>query len=217
MAAPQRHPATGLLPRLGTFHKGAFLDRKHSLNQDGTQRRRTLWVRAFRMLLRDERGSLSVLIIGLFIMTVASIMVVSDISAMVIAKKALSQKTEYLAERGSTHIDLNAYYQGRGGLFPYLAEKLFVDQTDPGIPLDCSKVTAEVLRTAPTIRDSRFSNFDLTFFRCHDDTMEIHTRASALLPFTFGIFHLDNPEITAYAASAPERRNGFWIRGFRLW
>ena len=81
--------------------------------------------------LRDESGSLSVLIIGLFILTVALIMAMTNVSSLVLAKKALTQKTEFLAQQGAQEIDLEAYYTGTGGLLPYVAEKLFVDQTDP--------------------------------------------------------------------------------------
>ena len=169
------------------------------------------------MFIRDEEGLLSVLIIGLFLLMMASIMVMTDLSAMIASKRALGQRTEYLVQQGAKFVDLDAYYQGRGGLLPYIAEKFIVDQNDPGIPLDCRKATDEMLRAASTIEDGAFKDFDLTYFSCRYDTIEVHSQARAVLPFQFGFLHLDNPVVHAYASSAPERRNGFWIRGFRLW
>lgn len=167
--------------------------------------------------IRDEEGSLSVLIIGLFLLMMASIMVMTDLSAMIASKRALGQRTEYLVQQGAKSVDLDAYYQGRGGLLPYIAEKFIVDQSDPGIPLDCRKATDAILSAARGIGDGAFTNFDLTYFSCKNDTIEVHSQARAVLPFQFGFLRLDNPVITSYASSAPERRNGFWIRGFRLW
>ena len=165
----------------------------------------------------DERGSLSVLIIGLFLLTVALLMVMTDISSLVLSRKALTQQTEFLAQQGAKEIDLESYYQGRGGLLPYLAEKTLFNQTDPGIPLDCAKSTSAVQSAAANISHERFRNFELIAYQCKGDMTYIETKAEAVLPYTLSFLHLDNPEIRGYAASAPERRNGFWIKGFRLW
>ena len=167
--------------------------------------------------LRDESGSLSVLIIGLFILTVALIMVMTNVSSLVLAKKALTQKTEFLAQQGAQEIDLEAYYTGTGGLLPYVAEKLFVDQTDPGIPLDCKNATSRVINASSAINDPRLKNFELVSYQCSGGTTYVETKADAVLPYDFGIFQLIDPVIHGYASSAPERRNGFWIRGLRLW
>jgi len=43
--------------------------------------------------LRDERGSLSVVIIGLFVVTVAALMVMTDIATVMVAKRSLTQAT----------------------------------------------------------------------------------------------------------------------------
>lgn len=167
--------------------------------------------------LRDERGSLSVLIIGMFLLTIALVMVMTDVSALVLARKALSQQTEFLAQQGAQEIDLESYYTGRGGLFSYVAEKTVIDQSDPGIPLNCKSATARVIDASRKISHPRLRNFELIGYECGDSATYIETRAKAVLPYTLGIFKFDSPVIYGYAASAPERRNGFWIRGLRLW
>lgn len=167
--------------------------------------------------IKDERGSVSILIIGLFLLTMALVMVTSDIAALVAARKALTQHTEYLVQQGAKSINLDAYYQGRGGLLPYLAEKTFVDQTDPGIPLDCQAVTQEIMAAAPRISDRTFSDFQLTHHECDGTMTYVETQARAVVPYSLPFLHLDSPVIYGYAANSPERRNGFWLRGLRLW
>ena len=60
--------------------------------------------------LGDERGSLSVVIIGLFVVTVASLMVMTDIATVMVAKRSLTQATEAAAMRGVHTLDRAAYY-----------------------------------------------------------------------------------------------------------
>ena len=50
--------------------------------------------------LRDDRGSLSIVIIGLFVITVASLMIMTDVATVMVAKRSLTQATEAAAMRG---------------------------------------------------------------------------------------------------------------------
>ena len=42
-------------------------------------------------ILKDESGSIAVIIIGLFVVTVAALMVMTDVSTIIIAKRSLAQ------------------------------------------------------------------------------------------------------------------------------
>ena len=66
---------------------------------------------------KDERGSLSVVIIGLFVITVASLMVMTDIATVMVAKRSLTQATEAAAMRGVHTLDRDTYYSGKGTSF----------------------------------------------------------------------------------------------------
>lgn len=167
--------------------------------------------------LKDERGSISVLIIGLFVLTVALLMVMTDISSLVLSRKALTQQTEFLVQQGAQEIDLAAYYQGSGDLASYIAEKTFIDQKDPGIPLDCGKSRALVLDAARKINHERLSNFELVDFECASGSLAIQTQADAIIPYRLPFFGDINLTITGFATSSPERRNGFWLKGLRIW
>ena len=75
---------------------------------------------SFRDYLRkigDESGSIAVIVIGLFIITVASLMVMTDVSTVIIAKRSLAQATEAAAQRGVHTLDKSSYYQGTANIF----------------------------------------------------------------------------------------------------
>ena len=54
---------------------------------------------------KEETGSIAVVVIGLFVITVASLMVMTDVSALIVAKRSLVQATEAAAQRGVHTLD----------------------------------------------------------------------------------------------------------------
>ena len=50
--------------------------------------------------LRSETGSRSVIVIGRFVITLAFLMVMTDVSSLIVAKRSLVQATEAAAQRG---------------------------------------------------------------------------------------------------------------------
>jgi Flp pilus assembly protein TadG len=61
---------------------------------------------------RDERGSISLLIMSLFMATVIVSIILTNISSIYLAKRALTQATEAAAQRGVRNLDVDSYYQG---------------------------------------------------------------------------------------------------------
>ena len=72
------------------------------LNERYQQVRKSTSVRGYNLIqkLRSETGSISVIVIGLFVITVASLMVMTDVSSLIVAKRSLVQATEAAAQRG---------------------------------------------------------------------------------------------------------------------
>jgi len=60
-----------------------------------------------RAFLKDERGSISILIMGLFLLSVITLMVLTNISSVYLAKRTLTQATEAAAQRGVRNLDLS--------------------------------------------------------------------------------------------------------------
>jgi hypothetical protein len=67
-------------------------------------------------ILEDEEGSISILIIGLFVVTVATLLVITNIASIAIAQRSLVQASEAAVQRGVQNLDLEAYYVGEGGM-----------------------------------------------------------------------------------------------------
>ena len=65
---------------------------------------------------KDEEGSISLLIIGLFVITVATLLVITNIASIAIAQRSLIQASEAAVQRGVQNLDLNSYYVGKGGM-----------------------------------------------------------------------------------------------------
>lgn len=63
-------------------------------------------------LCRDESGSISLLLIFLFLVTTITSLVVVDVADSYLAKRQLTQVAEAAAQTGSHQIDLTRYYSG---------------------------------------------------------------------------------------------------------
>ena len=97
-----------------------------------------------KMKLAEDTGSLSIVIIGLFLITVASLMVMSDVASVFVAKRSLIQATEAAAQRGVHTLDESAYYVGKGNMFT-APMAVATHRAHPAIPIDCARGGFEVL------------------------------------------------------------------------
>ena len=93
-------------------------------------------VEKFQRFLCDERVSLSLLIMSLFITIVITLLILTDISSIYFAKRALTQATEAAAQRGVRNLDLEAYYRGEYNASRLALNLLGNSEVDPGIPID---------------------------------------------------------------------------------
>ena len=86
----------------------------------------------------DDSGSIAVIVIGLFVVTVASLMVMTDVSTVIIAKRSLVQATEAAALRGVHTLDKTTYYQGKANMFT-VPMAVATHRAHPIIPIDCKR------------------------------------------------------------------------------
>jgi len=91
-------------------------------------------------LLRSESGSISLVVMALFIVSLSSILVVTDVAAVAIAKRSLTQASEAAAQRGVRNLDKTSYYRGEFDLTTQAQNLFGVGPSDPGVPIDCSKL-----------------------------------------------------------------------------
>jgi hypothetical protein len=172
---------------------------------------------------RSEEGSISVVVIGLFVITIASLMVMTDVSAMIVAKRSLVQATEAAAQRGVQTLDKSEYYQGKGNIFT-VPLAVATGRDHPTIPIDCTRGGVEVLlelnswsNDQSDMKWRQLKGIELTEFSCDGKSLQISTRSEMKLPFKLPFASTDSVSLTATAGTTNNVQEGFYLFGVRLY
>ncbi len=171
---------------------------------------------------RSDRGSLSVVIIGLFVVTVASLMVMSDVATIFVAKRSLSQATEAAAMRGVHTLDRSSYYQGKGTMLT-TPLSLINSREHPVIPIDCQQAVTDVMLELhnwstddTSMKRQELQGIVLTGFTCDGASIEISTYAEVRFPFTIPFTSISSANLNSSAGSTNQIQEGFYLFGVRL-
>jgi hypothetical protein len=153
----------------------------------------------WKRLKKDESGSVAILTIGLFLLTVTALALITDVAAIGVAKRSLIHITESAAIHGSHELDLREYY--RNG-------------ANPGVPIDCyearRQVNAELLlasQAGSELVRPELQRIIVTNFFCSGSNLELTSSAIVNLPFRLPQSSLTNVEIHATVGVESERRN----------
>ena len=175
-----------------------------------------------RKRLNPDRGSISVVVIGLFVITVASLMVMTDVSALIVARRSLVQATEAAAQRGVHTLDKSEYYQGKGNMFT-APMAIATNRAHPVIPIDCARGGFEVLLELNSwsndegdMKWQQLKGVQLTSFSCDGASLDISTRSEMKLPFKVPFTTTDSVFLTATAGTTNKVQEGFYLFGIRL-
>jgi Tfp pilus assembly protein PilX len=173
--------------------------------------------------LSAETGSISVVVIGLFVITVASLMVMTDVSALVVAKRSLVQATEAAAQRGVQSLDQSEYYQGKANIFT-VPMAIATQREHPVIPIDCGRGGVEVLLELNSwsnddgdMKWQHLKGIELTDFSCDGSSLQISTRSEMKLPFKVPFSTTDSVFLTATAGTTNKVQEGFYLFGVRVY
>ena len=172
--------------------------------------------------LKDDPGSIAVIVIGLFVITVASLMVMTDVSTIIIAKRSLAQATEAAAQRGVHTLDTASYYQGKANMFT-VPLALATQRAHPVIPIDCNRGGLEVLLELHSwssddtdLKWHQLKGIQLTDYQCDGQSLAITTRSEVNLPFRVPFSSIDSVFLTASAGTTNQVQEGFYLFGVRL-
>ena len=172
--------------------------------------------------LHNEEGSLSVVIIGLFVITVAALMVMTDVATVMVAKRSLAQATEAAVMRGVHTLDRASYYTGKGTILT-TPLALINDRAHPSIPIDCGQVPSDIVlellnwsAADQSMKRPELQRIDLVDFSCNGTSIEISTIAEVKFPFTIPFTHLSSAYLSASAGSTNQVQEGFYLFGIRL-
>jgi hypothetical protein len=178
---------------------------------------------ALKVRLKEENGSIAVVVIGLFVITVASLMVMTDVSALIVAKRSLVQATEAAAQRGVHTLDKDSYYQGKANMFT-APLAIATHRPHPTIPIDCGRGGFELLlelnswsRDQSDMKWQQLKGIELTNFQCDGESLFIETRSEVSLPFRVPFTATDSVFLKASAGTGNHVQEGFYLFGIRLY
>jgi hypothetical protein len=171
---------------------------------------------------KSDSGSIAVIVIGLFVITVASLMVMTDVSTVIVAKRSLAQATEAAAQRGVHTLDKASYYQGKGTIFN-VPMAIATKRAHPVIPIDCNRGGIEVLlelhswsNDETDLKWHQLKAIQLTDYQCDGQSLAIETRSEVNLPFRVPFSSIDSVSLNASAGTTNQVQEGFYLFGIRL-
>ena len=178
--------------------------------------------RSMRNLLINERGSLSVVIIGLFFITIACLVVMSNVATVLVAKRSLAQATEAAAQRGVHSLDKSAYYTGKGTMFTAPLAKISGREHSP-IPIDCNRAFLDVVlelrnwsNDDSSMKRHELQGIVLSNMECDGSSLEISTSSEVKFPFRVPFLNMDSAVLTSTVGTTNQVQEGFYLFGVRL-
>ena len=183
-----------------------------------------------RARLLNEDGSISILVFGLFSVVLLSGVVLTDISAVIVAQRSLVQATESAAQSAAHALDLDVYYQGKHSALSFL-----VSDASPVIPIDCqaarnraSETLADIASTAnrsyggsgdqlggsgnwfsgsdKELVRRELTDIQISNFQCNGTEVLITTSAKAWLPISLSLFPFESVELSASAGTTSVKK-----------
>jgi hypothetical protein len=163
-------------------------------------------------LVKNENGSISVLTIGFFTVLLATVLILSDISSVYLAKRTLILASEAAVQRGSKNLDQIAYYSGEYNTSKFLEGLIGLGDEDPGIPIDCQagvrdaqELLANWQGRDATLTRSGIDGMQLTEFQCDGFQIYLKSVATVKLPFPLAFIGIDEVTIRSSAGGIGER------------
>lgn len=162
-----------------------------------------------RARLKNEEGSISVLVFGLFAVVLLSSVVLTDISSIIVSHRSLIQATEAAAQSAAHALDLDTYYQGKHSALSFL-----VSDASPVIPIDCAAASKRANETLADIANSssrqlvrrELTDIHISDFQCNGTEVLITTSAKAWLPISLSLFSFESVQLTASAGTSSVKK-----------
>jgi hypothetical protein len=172
---------------------------------------------------KDERGSISFLVLAFFLISVVTSLVITDVAAITLAKRSLTQATEAAAQRGVRNLDREAYYSGEFDMSTMVGNIFGVGPNDPGVPIDCSKALgdsqgalADWAGGPRSLRRVELSEIAIRDIKCDGFGIQLVTAAIAHLPIAIPFLKIEKIVVTARVSTTNTRKAGFSPFGIRV-
>lgn len=163
--------------------------------------------------LREDRGSISLLVMALFMILVVASAVMTNISSVYLAKRALTQGTEAASQRGVRNLDLESYYSSKYSLSTLILNISGFAESDPGIPIDCQKGSEDALAAMRSwaslgseVTRENLADIKVEDIECDGFSLSLRTSAYANLPFVIPFTGLSKVRISSTVGAFDERK-----------
>lgn len=160
---------------------------------------------------------------ALFLITMVLVMLATNISAVALAKRSLTQSAESVAQRGAHFLDKEAYYSGKFNSFTMIQNILGTGPSDPGIPIDCeaaqmgiTEALSDLYTERKLLISSQIQELHVSQITCDDREIRVELAAVLSLPFKLPLLNLDRVKLKSGATTFNQRNNGFYLFGMRL-
>lgn len=182
------------------------------------------WMRKQKVLFSGDSGSMSLLIIGLFVATLTALMVITDVAVVANSKRSLDHATEAAAMRAVHNLDEKAYYSGKHTILTSIWELATGgNYADNRVPIDCEKGRQEVfaeldswIHTTSNMKTIQIGKYQIDRYECVFDTVHLETSAEVKLPFPAPFTDFDRTTIKSSITTLNEKKKGLYIIGFRI-
>jgi len=180
-------------------------------------------LRRVSLKIQEERGSISILIITLFLITISLVMITTNIATITLAKRTLTQSAESVAQRGAHFLDEDAYYRGKFNVIT-MAQNLFGQgPEDPGVPIDCkqaqvgiAEALSDLSQESKLLIDKGAHNLEVAEISCDGRDLRVALKAEVDLPFQLPFLNLRSVTLISSATTYNQRNNGLYLFGFRI-
>ena len=180
-------------------------------------------LRKVSLKIQDERGSISILIIALFLVTVSLVMITTNVATVTLAKRTLTQSAESAAQRGAHFLDEDAYYRGKFNVIT-MAQNLFGQgPEDPGVPIDCQKAQtgiavalSDLSDESKLLIDKGAHDLEVVEISCDGRDLRVALKVEVDLPFQLPFLNLRSVTLISSATTYNQRNNGLYLFGFRV-
>jgi len=175
------------------------------------------------LLVRDERGSISILTIALFLITISLLMIMTNIATVTLAKRTLTQSAESVAQRGAHFLDEDAYYSGKFNAITIVQNLFGQGPDDPGVPIDCQKAQAgiaeaieDLANESELLIDKGAHNLEIVEIVCDGRDLRVALQVEVDLPFQIPLLNLRSVTLISSATTFNQRNNGLYLFGYRV-
>lgn len=183
-----------------------------------------LGFRKLREEVGDENGSISLLIIALFLVALSALMVTTNIAVVANAKRSLDHVTEAAAMRAVHTLDEKSYYVGKHTLLTSAMEIANNgNYADNRIPVDCEEGRTQVFEEFESwsqsnshLKTMKITDYSIDIYECKFDVVYLKTSAIVRLPFPTPFGELQSSKVYSSITTLNEKNKGLYLFGIRI-